>query len=144
MNDYVVSVMEMEPSNLLALCNESRQMAKNITKRSAKGQLTSSSTQAQAQPAKALGCHALLKEGCPATQAWVYYAWCTVIWYWLAQFHHCRLLHLAPLCHNHPRATAYTVYIIWTFWHHLLQFLTIPHSYMIQLLYAGALVSGLT
>ena len=64
-NDYVVSVMEMEPLNLLALCNKSRQIAK----RSAKGQPTSSSTQAQAQPAKALGCHALLKEGHPATQA---------------------------------------------------------------------------
>ena len=68
-NDDVVSVMEMEPSNLLALCDESRQMAKNIVKRSAKGQLTSSSTQAQAQPAKALGRRALLKEGRPATQA---------------------------------------------------------------------------
>ena len=68
-NDYVVSVMEMEPSNLLALCDKSRQMAKNIAKRFAKGQLTPSSTQAQAQPAKALGRHALLKEGHPATQA---------------------------------------------------------------------------
>ena len=115
-----------------------------LTKRSAKGPLTSSSTQAQAQPTKALGCHTLLKEGCPATQAWVHYAWCTVILYWLAQFHHCHLLHLAPLCHNHLHTTAYTVYIIWTFWHHLLQFLTIPHSYTIQLLYAEALASGLT
>ena len=68
-NDYVVSVMEMEPSNLLALCDKSRQMDKNIVKRSAKGQLTSSSTQAQAQPAKALGRRTLLKEGHPAIQA---------------------------------------------------------------------------
>ena len=65
---YCISVMEMKPKNL-TLCDESRQMAKNITKKSAKGQLTSSTTQAQAQPAKALGHHALLKEGCPATQA---------------------------------------------------------------------------
>ena len=68
-NEYVISVMEMKPENLLALCDESRQMAKNIAKKSAKGQLTSSTTQAQAQPAKALGHCALLKEGCPATQA---------------------------------------------------------------------------
>ena len=78
-NHYVVSLMEMDPLNLLALCDESKQMAKNIAKRSAKGQLTSSSTQAQAQPTKALGHCTLLKEGCPATQAQVHYAWHTVI-----------------------------------------------------------------
>ena len=69
MNKYIISVMEMEPANFLALCDEARQMAKNIVKRSAKGQLTSSTTEAQAQPMKALRCHALLKEGRPVTHA---------------------------------------------------------------------------
>ena len=32
-NDYVVSMLGMEPRNHLALCNEARQMAKNIAKR---------------------------------------------------------------------------------------------------------------
>ena len=108
-NHYVVSLMEMDPLNLLVLCDESKQMVKNIAKRSSKGQLTSSSTQAQAQPIKALGHHTLLKEGCPATQAWVHYAWHTVTWYWPAQFHHCYLLHLAELCQNHSCAAAYTL-----------------------------------
>ena len=69
MNEYVMSVMEMEPAHLLVLCDEAKQMAKNIMKRSAKGQLTLSTTQAQAWPAKAPGYHALLKEGHPATHA---------------------------------------------------------------------------
>ena len=68
-NEYVISVMQMKPENLLALCDKSRQMAKNIAKKSAKGQLTSSAAQAQAQPAKPLGPCTLLKEGHPATQA---------------------------------------------------------------------------
>ena len=50
MNDYVVSVLEMEPRNCLALCDEARQMVKNIAKRAAKG-----STVIQPQPTKALG-----------------------------------------------------------------------------------------
>ena len=69
MNEYVISVTEMKPKSFLALWDDSRQMAKNIAQKSAKGQLTSSTTQARAQPAKALGRCALLKEGHPATQA---------------------------------------------------------------------------
>ena len=36
-NDYIVSVLEMEPGNRLALCGGARQMAKNIAKRATKG-----------------------------------------------------------------------------------------------------------
>lgn len=64
--EYVTSVMDMEPANLLALCDESRQMAKIIAKRAAKGLSSSSTTSAPAQPVKALGRRALLKEGRPA------------------------------------------------------------------------------
>lgn len=64
--EYVTSVMDMEPANLLALCDESRQMAKIIAKRAAKGLSSSSTTLAPAQPVKALGRRALLKEGRPA------------------------------------------------------------------------------
>lgn len=64
--EYVTSVMDMEPANLLALCDESRQMAKIIAKRAAKGLSSSSTTLAPAQPVKALGRCALLKEGRPA------------------------------------------------------------------------------
>ena len=62
MNKYVISVLEMEPGSCLALCDEARQMAKNITKRAVKGLLTSV---LENQPMKALGQHALLKEGRP-------------------------------------------------------------------------------
>ena len=154
-NQYVISVMEMKPANLLALCDEARQMVKNIATRSSKGQLTLSVTQAQAQPVKALRCHALLKEGCPTTHTWVIYAQCILIWYWPAQFCHGCLLFLTLLYFNHS-------HVIWTTQisvilmlhgpykyqcHHLLLlplFTTILHSYMIQLLYGGALESGLT
>ena len=37
MNEYVISVLEMEPGSHLGLCDEARQMAKNITKRAVKG-----------------------------------------------------------------------------------------------------------
>ena len=36
MNDYIVSVLKMEPRNHLALCDEARQMAKNVVERAAK------------------------------------------------------------------------------------------------------------
>ena len=49
-NDYVVSVLKMEPGNHLTLCNEARQMAKNIVSRAANG-----STVIPPQPTKALG-----------------------------------------------------------------------------------------
>ena len=62
MNEYVISVLEMEPASHLALCDEARQMAKNITKRAVKGLLTSV---LENQPTKALGWCALLKEGHP-------------------------------------------------------------------------------
>ena len=62
MNEYVISVLKMEPGSHLALCDEARQMAKNIIKRMVKGLLTSV---LENQPTKALGWHALLKEGCP-------------------------------------------------------------------------------
>ena len=58
MNEYVISVLEMEPGSCLALCDEARQMAKNITKRGVKGLLTS-------VPMKALGQCALLKKVTP-------------------------------------------------------------------------------
>ena len=51
-NDYIASVLEMEPENCLVLCNEAKQIAKNIVKRATKGLLTSDT---QAQPSKALG-----------------------------------------------------------------------------------------
>ena len=51
-NDYVPLVLKMEPEKCLALCNEAKQMVKNITKRAMKG-LSISDT--QAQPSKALG-----------------------------------------------------------------------------------------
>ena len=62
MNEYVISVLKMERASHLALCDEARQMAKNITKRAVKGLLTSV---LENQPMKALGRCALLKEGCP-------------------------------------------------------------------------------
>ena len=40
-NDYVAFVFEMEPENHLALCNETKQMVKNIVKRATKGLSTS-------------------------------------------------------------------------------------------------------
>ena len=49
-NDYIVSVLEMEPGNCLVLCDEAKQMVKNIAKRAAKG-----STVIPPQPTKALG-----------------------------------------------------------------------------------------
>ena len=61
-NDYIVSVLEMEPGNCLTLCDEARQMAKNIVKRATKGL-----TMIPPQPTKALGQCALLKEGCTPT-----------------------------------------------------------------------------
>ena len=65
-SEYVEAMLGMEPENCLALCDESRQMAKNITKRSAKGQ---SVPETKAQLIKTTGRHALLKEGHPATRA---------------------------------------------------------------------------
>ena len=63
------------PSHRLRICWQLFAFVEqHIAKKSAKGQLTSSATQAQAQPAKALGCCTLLKEGHSATQAWVCYA----------------------------------------------------------------------
>ena len=62
MNEYIISVLEMEPVSHLALCDEARQMAKNIAKRAVKGLLTSV---LENQPMKALGRRALLKEGRP-------------------------------------------------------------------------------
>ena len=62
MNEYVISVLEMEPASCLALCDEARQMAKNIAKRAVKELLTSV---LENQPTKALGQRALLKEGHP-------------------------------------------------------------------------------
>ena len=52
MTDYVTAVLEMEPKHHLALCNEARQMAKDISKRVTKGLSTS---ETQAQPTKAPG-----------------------------------------------------------------------------------------
>ena len=63
-NDYVVSVLGMEPRSCLALCNKARQMAKNIVKRTVKGL---SGSDIQPQLTKALGQQALLKEGHPPT-----------------------------------------------------------------------------
>ena len=54
-------------NDCLALCNEAKQMVKNIVKRATKGLSTFDT---QAQPSKALGQCALLKEGCPPTLAW--------------------------------------------------------------------------
>ena len=51
-NNYAVSVLGMEPSNCLALCNKARQIAKNIVKRTVKGLFGSD---IQPQPTKALG-----------------------------------------------------------------------------------------
>ena len=62
MNKYVISVLEMEPSSCLALCDKARQMVKNIEMRAMMGLSTSV---LETQPTKALGQHALLKEGCP-------------------------------------------------------------------------------
>ena len=62
MNEYIISVLKMEPVSCLALCDEARQMAKNITKRAVKKLLTSV---LESQPTKALGRCALLKEGRP-------------------------------------------------------------------------------
>ena len=64
-NDYIVSVLEMESGNRLALCDEARQMVKNIAKRAAKG-----STVILPQPMKALGWCVLLKEGHTPTPGW--------------------------------------------------------------------------
>ena len=50
--DYVTAVLKMEPKHCLALCDEARQMAKNILKRVTKGLSTS---ETQAQPTKAPG-----------------------------------------------------------------------------------------
>ena len=51
-NNYVVSMLRMEPRNHLALCDKARQMAKNIAKRTMKGL---SGSDIQPQPTKALG-----------------------------------------------------------------------------------------
>ena len=58
--DYVTAVLKMGPKHHLALCDEARQMAKNISKRVTKGLSTS---ETQAQPTKAPRRCALLKEG---------------------------------------------------------------------------------
>ena len=65
-NDYVPSVLKMEPENFFALCDEAKQMVKNIAKRAMKG-LSISDT--WAQTSKALGRSVLLKEGCSPTLA---------------------------------------------------------------------------
>ena len=61
-NEYVISVLKMEPASRLALCDEVNEMAKNIAKKAVKRVLTSV---LENQPTKALGRHALVKEGCP-------------------------------------------------------------------------------
>ena len=68
-NNYIVSVLEMEPDNCLVLCDEANQMAKSIVKKVTKGLSTLSMSQTWAQPTKALGQHTLLKEGHPPTFA---------------------------------------------------------------------------
>ena len=60
MTDYVAAVLEMEPKSRLALCDEARQMAKNISKRVTKGLSTS---ETHNEPTRAPGRRALLKEG---------------------------------------------------------------------------------
>ena len=71
-SEYVEAMLGMQPENCLALCDESRQMAKNITKRSTKGQ---SMPETKAQLIKTTRCRTLLKEGHPATCAWVCCTW---------------------------------------------------------------------
>ena len=65
MNDYVASVLEMESKNHLGLCNEARQMAKKASK----GLSALFMSETQAQPTKAPGPRALLKEGQPPAPA---------------------------------------------------------------------------
>ena len=62
MNEFIISVLEMEPGSHLVLCDKARQVAMNIAKRAVKGLPTSV---LENQPMKALGQHALLKEGYP-------------------------------------------------------------------------------
>ena len=64
-NDYVASVLEMESKNRLGLCDEARQMAKKASK----GLSALFMSETQAQPTKAPGRRALLKEGQPSTPA---------------------------------------------------------------------------
>ena len=68
-NDYVASVLEMESKNHLGLCNEARQMAKSIAKKASKGLSALFTSETQAQPTKAPGRRALLKEGRPPAPA---------------------------------------------------------------------------
>ena len=69
MNDYVASMLEMESKNRLGLCDEARQMAKSIAKKASKGLSALFTSETQAQPTKAPGWCALLKEGWPPTPA---------------------------------------------------------------------------
>ena len=64
-NDYVVSMLEMESKNRLGLCDEARQMAKKASK----GLSALFTSETQAQPTKAPGWRALLKEGWSPTPA---------------------------------------------------------------------------
>ena len=65
MNDYVASVLEMESKNCLGLYNEARQMVKKASK----GLSALFTSETQAQPTKAPGRRALLKEGRPPAPA---------------------------------------------------------------------------
>ena len=69
MNDYVAFVLEMEPKNCLALCDNVRQMVKSIAKKASKGLSMLFTSETQAQLTKAPGWCALLKEGQPPTPA---------------------------------------------------------------------------
>ena len=68
-NDYVASVLKMESKNHLGLCNKARQMAKSIAKKASKGLSALFMSETQAQPTKAPGQRALLKEGWPPAPA---------------------------------------------------------------------------
>ena len=68
-NNYVVSVLEMESKNHLGLCDEARQMVKSIMKKASKGLLALFMSETQAQPTKAPGWHAFLEEGWPPAPA---------------------------------------------------------------------------
>ena len=68
-NDYVASMLEMESKNHLGLCDEARQMAKSMAKKASKGLSALFTSETQAQPTKAPGRCALLKEGRPPAPA---------------------------------------------------------------------------
>ena len=68
-NDYVVSVLEMESKNRLGLCDKARQMVKSMAKKASKGLSALFTSETQAQLTKAPGWRALLKEGQPPAPA---------------------------------------------------------------------------